>query len=139
MKKKILIAGIIILAITSSVAILLISQYIENEMDDSQGFLEGRVVIGPLCPVEPCDLSPEQIAKIYEERKIIVYTSEKLSIVTIISLDQTGEYRAALNPGKYIVDINRMGMDSSDDVPKEIAIEPGMVVRLDIQIDTGIR
>jgi len=103
------------------------------------GFLEGNVEIGPLCPVEPCNLTQDQIAQAYKARKIIVFTSDRSSIVATISLDPTGNYRIALNPGRYVVDINRIGIDSSADVPKEIVIESGKTVRLDIRIDTGIR
>lgn len=103
------------------------------------GFLEGKVEIGPLCPVEPCNLTQDQIAQAYEARKIIVYTSDRSSIVAIVSLDKIGNYKIALSPGRYVVDINRIGIDSSADVPREITIETGKTVRLDIRIDTGIR
>jgi inhibitor of cysteine peptidase len=103
------------------------------------GFLEGKVEIGPLCPVEPCNLTQDQIAQAYEARKIIVYTSDRSSIVAIVSLDKIGNYKIALSPGRYVADINRIGIDSSADVPREITIETGKTVRLDIRIDTGIR
>jgi hypothetical protein len=44
-----------------------------------------------------------------------------------------------LKPGIYTVDINRIGMDSSSDVPKQVEIKPDVTVSLDIDIDTGIR
>jgi len=103
------------------------------------GLLEGKVEIGPLCPVEPCNLTEDQIAQAYDARKIVVYTSDRSSIVAIVSLDQTGNYRIALSPGRYVIDINRIGIDSSADVPKEVTVESGKTVRLDIRIDTGIR
>ena len=46
---------------------------------------------------------------------------------------------AHLKPGTYTVDINRIGMDSSDDVPQRVEIQLGITTRLDIDIDTGIR
>lgn len=103
------------------------------------GFLEGKVEIGPLCPLEPCNLTEDQIAQVYAARKIIVYTPDRSSVVTTVSLDQKGNYRIALAPGKYAIDINRIGIDSSADVPKEIIVELGKTVKLNIQIDTGIR
>ncbi|MEE9583710.1 MAG: hypothetical protein V3W01_03515 [Dehalococcoidales bacterium] len=41
--------------------------------------------------------------------------------------------------GTYTVDINYSGIDSSPDVPKKIEIKPGETVRVEIDIDTGIR
>ena len=48
-------------------------------------------------------------------------------------------YSIELETGIYIIDINRIGIDSSSDVPLEIEIRPGETVKLDIDIDTGIR
>jgi len=48
-------------------------------------------------------------------------------------------YRVELEPGVYTVDINHIGIDYSSDVPKQIEIVSGVTVRLDINIDTGIR
>jgi hypothetical protein len=56
-----------------------------------------------------------------------------------VSLDQKGNYRVASGPGKYVIDINRIGIDSSTDVPKETTVESGRTVKLDIQIDSGIQ
>ncbi len=103
------------------------------------GFLEGTVTIGPLCPVEPCQISPEQLAAVYAARKVIVYNSDRTSVIKERSLDQNGRYSAELEVGKYIVDIKHVGIDRSPDVPTAISIEPGKTVTLNIGIDTGIR
>ena len=42
-----------------------------------------------------------------------------------------------INRPAQVVDINRIGVDSSSDIPKQIEIQSGITVRLDI--DTGIR
>jgi hypothetical protein len=39
--------------------------------------------------------------------------------------------------GSYQVDINRVGMDRGQDLPKIVDIRPGQITRLDIAIDTG--
>jgi hypothetical protein len=44
-----------------------------------------------------------------------------------------------LDPGVYRVDINRIGVDSSSDVPEQVEIVAGLTFKLDIDIDTGIR
>ena len=102
------------------------------------GYLEGEVEIGPLCPVEPCNLSQDQIEQAYMARKIVIYTLDKATTVSTISLDSSGKYRIALARGSYIVDINRIGIDSAN-LPDEVTIRTGEITELDIQIDTGIR
>jgi hypothetical protein len=104
---------------------------------DIYGYLEGQVMLGPICPVErfdtPCPVSPEA----YAAREILI--SQGQEILARAKLDAQGRYWIALMPGRYRVDINRVGMDRSSDVPKAIDIARGKTLRLDIEIDTGIR
>ncbi len=126
--KKIIIAALL-------VGLVLIAGCIQRE----KGVLQGHVKIGPLCPVEPCRTSPEQMEKVYELRKILIYDANRQSVLEEVNIDKNGNYSIGLNPGKYLVDINRTGIDRSAEVPKEINIESGKTVVLDINIDTGIR
>jgi hypothetical protein len=102
------------------------------------GFLEGKVTVGHISPVEhegqPSPTPPE----VYAARKIIVYDHASGEIVKA-DIDTNGTYKVALKPGTYTVDINHAGIDRSSDVPRQIVIEPGLTVHLDITIDTGIR
>ena len=38
-----------------------------------------------------------------------------------------------------MIDINHLGIDSAEDLPKEIVIKAEGTIRFDIEIDTGIR
>ena len=40
--------------------------------------------------------------------------------------------------GTYVVDINRLGIDSAEGLPMQIEIIADQVMRLDVDIDTGI-
>jgi hypothetical protein len=131
--------GVVSLVVSLAVALVFMSLQACGAENKEEGFLGGKVTIGPLCPVEPCDVPGEQLSKIYAERKIVIYAEGSRAIVEEVSLEQDGYYRTALEPGRYVVDINRIGIDSSDDVPKEIEIAHGQTIRLDIDIDTGIR
>jgi hypothetical protein len=130
MKKSIIFIGLIL-------GVVIINNFAQAQVE--QGFLEGKVTIGPICSVEieevPCEIPPE----VYEERKIVIYTQDKESMLAVVNIDGDGNYRAALDPGIYVVDINYTGADFSKDVPREIEIKPGETVRLDISIDTGVR
>jgi len=103
------------------------------------GTLEGYVTIGPIWPVErPGEQKPIP-PEVYEARKIMVYDKSGKRLVEEVSLTSEGYYSVQLKPGTYRVDINRIGIDSSSDVPKQIVIETGQTVVLNIDIDTGIR
>jgi hypothetical protein len=60
-------------------------------------------------------------------------------LLKTVDIDCDGRYRVELEPGVYRVDINRIGVDFSSDVPEQVEITAGLTFKLDIDIDTGIR
>ena len=130
---------------------ILIGGCIQNNITLAEyGILQGKVTIGPLCPVEPCKLPPEQVAQIYEARKVIIYEQSTKVKIAEFNLNQNGEYSLSLKPGSYIVDItdaegNELSLDLSkrprigNIIPKEVELKTGDKVILDFDIDTGIR
>jgi hypothetical protein len=103
------------------------------------GTLEGTVTIGPIWPVARSGDERPIPPEVYEARKVMVYDKNGSKLVKQVDLEYGGHYSVELEPGTYIVDINRIGIDSSSDVPVEIEIRSGETVKLDIDIDTGIR
>jgi len=103
------------------------------------GILHGKVTVGPLQPVVRPGEVVEVPCSVYEARKIMVYDKSGKKLVEQVDIDCEGRYTAELNPGTYTVDINRIGIDFSKDLPQQVVIESGITVRLDIDIDTGIR
>ena len=121
----------------------------EVDMNQGEGILRGKVTIGPLCPVEPCDLTPEQVASIYEARKVFVYEKATEAKVTEANLRGNGEFSFSLRSGTYIVDIsdaegNALPLDSlmrsiGNALPQEVEVKPYEEVMVNFDIDTGIR
>jgi len=103
------------------------------------GILEGTVTIGPLTPVETPGDKPPVPPEVYESRKVMVHDAQGRALIAQVDIGNDGMYRVELPPGGYMVDINRIGIDSSADVPMSVQIQSGETVRLDIDIDTGIR
>lgn len=103
------------------------------------GILQGNVTIGPITPVEKPGENPTVPPDVYEARKIMVYDENRESLVIQVDIDNQGNYKVELMPGTYTIDINRLGVDHSSEVPKVIKIESGKTIVLDIDIDTGIR
>jgi hypothetical protein len=103
------------------------------------GTLEGTVTIGPISPVQREGVKEEIPPEVYAARKVMVYDSGGKKLVQQVDLEDDGTYRVELKVGTYTVDINRIGVDSSDEVPRQVDIVAGETVLLDIDIDTGIR
>jgi hypothetical protein len=103
------------------------------------GTLQGNVTIGPICPVErpgePCPVPCET----YQARKVMIYDESGTKLVKQVDIDCMGHYRVELQAAEYTVDINRVGIDRSGDIPKKVDIRPGHTIDVNIDIDTGIR
>ena len=127
-----------LIAITIGVAIFLGSTIANPGSGVATGTLSGNVTIGPLCPVEPCTVTPERLASAYAARTIVVSGKGGKVIAEVVPDPQTG-YSVELQPGTYSVDIRHTGIDWSQDLPETVTIRAGETVRLDIWIDTGIR
>ena len=104
------------------------------------GTLEGQVTIGPLVPVvREGEEEPTPAPEVYAAREIVVYKKDGATEVTRLEIGPDGYYWGELPLGIYVIDINRIGIDSAAGLPKEIEIKLNSVTRLDIEIDTGIR
>ena len=128
-----------IVAVASVAIMLLVVAVGCPGTSQSPGILEGHVTIGPLSPVETPGEKPPVPPEVYEARKVMVYDESGSRLVAQVDIDSEGQYRVELKPGSYSVDINRIGIDHSADVPTQVDIVSGGTVRLDIDIDTGIR
>ena len=104
------------------------------------GVLEGQVSIGPLVPaVQVGKPDPTPAPEVYAAREIVVYKKNGVTEFTHLEIGATGWYQGELPVGTYVIDINRIGIDSADNLPKKIEIRAGIITTLDIEIDTGIR
>lgn len=103
------------------------------------GMVEGKVTIGPLRPIETPGETPTVPPEVYAARKIVVYDPSHQTLIKQVDISDQGYYRVELVPGIYTIDINYAGIDRSPDVPRQIEVKSGQTIRLDIDIDTGIR
>lgn len=104
------------------------------------GVLEGHVTIGPLVPVlREGEEEPTPAPEVYAAREVVIFEEDGKREFIRLKIDAKGNYRAELPVGTYVVDINRIGIDSAAGLPKQVEITPQGITRLDIDIDTGIR
>lgn len=105
---------------------------------NTTGTLNGKVSIGPLCPVEPCTIPHDRLVAAYAARPITISTPDGI-VVTTVTADPESGYTVVLKQGTYIVTLPKQGIGGSPDLPATVTIRSGETVVLDISIDTGIR
>jgi hypothetical protein len=107
--------------------------------NNSVGFLQGTVSIGPICPVESKDHPCSPPPSLYTSHKLVILNN-KGEQVTLVAIDGKGNYRTELMPGTYTVDFTPrdIGMPGSFQ-PPTAEIREGETTVLNIDIDTGIR
>ena len=104
------------------------------------GVLEGQVTIGPLQPAQQVGQeAPTPAPEVYAAREIVVYKKNGVTEFTRLKIGETGIYRGELPVGVYVIDINHLGIDSAEGLPRQIEIQANSAITLDIDIDTGIR
>ena len=129
---------LILVGITVAIAIVMNGGVSPAGAGNATGTLTGTVSIGPLCPVEPCTVSRDQLLAAYAARPISISTAGGTPVASVTADPATG-YSVALRPGTYVVDAARQGIGGSRDLPKTVTIRSGETVWLNISIDTGIR
>jgi hypothetical protein len=104
------------------------------------GVLEGQVSIGPLVPViREGEQPPTPAPEVYAAREIVVFKANGVTEFTRLQIDSNGRFKAQLPVGTYVIDINRIGIDSAENFPLEITILANQTTAMSINIDTGIR
>lgn len=106
------------------------------------GFLEGKISIGPICPVEtdPPDPGCLPTAETYKAYPVSVWTADGGRRIIQINPAIDGSYKTDLEPGKYLIKLETdSGNIGSSNLPVEIIIKSDYITTLNIDIDTGIR
>ncbi len=106
-----------------------------------KGTLTGKVMIGPLCPVEryPPDPMCKPTADTYKAWPIAVWSPNKVYKVAEIKPDLNGTYSLELPVGTYVVDLMNKQTFGARNLPATITIRAQETTTLNIDIDTGIR
>jgi hypothetical protein len=131
----------IILGLTLATGLLLYAGC-DKFISQDAGFLEGKISIGPICPVEtdPPDPGCLPTAETYKAYPVSVWTSDGRNKITLLKPSLDGSYKTNLNQGNYLIilETGRNNIGSSN-LPVVVNIISGNVTTLNIDIDTGIR
>ena len=88
--------------------------------------------------VDLADATPSKgTAENYAEFPLIVLSQDRKQQVARVTADGNGDYRIALPPGDYVLDVQGRGRVRA--IPQSFKVVAGETVRVDMDIDTGIR
>ena len=105
------------------------------------GLLEGHLKIVSLKEVELAEgKAPTKAgAKTYAEYPLIILSQDGKKEIARVTADGNGNYRAALPPGDYVLDAQGRAPGRVRAKPQHFTIVSNQTVRVDMDLDPGIR
>ena len=108
--------------------------------DTAPGFLEGHLKIISLKEVALAGGNPPKFtAENYAEYPLIVLSKDRQKEVARITPDRDGDYRVSLPPGDYVLDAQGRRPGGVRAQPQPFTVVSNQTVRIDMNIDAGIR
>jgi len=105
------------------------------------GFLEGHLRILAFKDVELAEENPRKFSsRNYAEYPLIVLSQDGKKQIARLTVNGNGNYRVALPPGDYVLDVE--GRPPKGHVrakPQRFTVTSNQIVRVDMDIDPGIR
>lgn len=105
------------------------------------GFLEGQLKIISSREVELADETPSKMtAENYIDYPLVILSHDGKKEITHVTADDSGNYRVALPPGEYILDVQRRRPKGHIRAsPQPFTVVSNQTVHVDMHVDTGIR
>ena len=105
-----------------------------------QGFLEGHLKIIFGMAVGPSDEMPRPEIKpqSYAEYPLIVLSQEDKNEIARVTADQSGNYRVALAPGNYVLDVQDRVAKHIRAAPRPFAVVSDQTVHVDMNVVIGM-
>lgn len=108
------------------------------------GSVEGHLKIFSVKEVELAGenaptVTPKTYAGNYAEYPLIILSQDGKKEITRVTANAEGNYRVALPPGDYILDVQGRRPGGVRAKPQPFKVISNQTVRVDMDIDTGIR
>ena len=105
-----------------------------------QGFLEGHLKITSPKEVELAGGNQSKYtAENYSEYPLIVLSKDRQKEIARVAPDRDGNYRVSLPPGEYVLDVQGRRPGGVRANPQPFTVVSNQTVRVDMDIDTGVR
>ena len=100
------------------------------------GFVEGHLTIVSPKPVQPTDENmAAEAAENYADYPLVILSQDGQKEIARVTADGDGNYRVALSPGHYILDVQGRVRRHVRAKPQPFTIASNQTVRIDMHID----
>jgi hypothetical protein len=105
-----------------------------------QGFLEGHLkiifgmAVGPSDEMPRPEIAPES----YAEYPLVVLSQEEKKEIARVTADKKGDYRVALPPGNYVLDIQDRVAKQVRAAPQPFTVVSNQTVHVDMNVVIGL-
>ena len=104
------------------------------------GFVEGHLKVISAREVELADGNASAItAQNYAQYPLIILSQGGKKEIARLTADGDGNYRTALPPGDYVLDVQGRARGHVRAKPQRFTVVSNQTVRVDMDIDTGVR
>jgi len=105
------------------------------------GFMEGHLKIVSPRAVEPSDNMPRPAVapEIYAKTPLIIFSEDGKKEIAHLTADENGNYRVALPPGAYMLDVEDRVAKHVPAAPRPFTVVSNETVHVDMNILIGIR
>ena len=104
------------------------------------GFMEGHLKIISPKEVELADETPSKVtAENYADYPLIIVSRDGKKEIARVTADENGNYRVALPPGDYVLDVQDRRRRHFRAAPQPFTLASNQTVHVDVNIDTGVR
>lgn len=104
------------------------------------GVLEGHLTITSLKAVQPDEATPSKgTSADYGSYPLLILSKDGKKNIREMTADKDGNYRVSLPPGDYVLDAKGRAPKGIRAKPKPFTIVAQQTVRVDFDLDTGVR
>ena len=107
---------------------------------EPSGFVEGHLKILPAKEVELADgNAPAITAENYAQYPLLILSQAGNKEIARVTADGNGNFRTALPSGDYVLDVQGRARGHVRAKPQRFTVVSNHTVRVDMDIDTGVR